>query len=177
MEAGKILNAYVVSFKYSPGHFSHLKAYYKIFELLGYRSLMLLDYNYNNFQKELNNVNHLFFDNLTKVDFEDGDIILIENPALINHKFIKRVKEKSKQIKVLYVYHEPWDGYKNYLKEGIKQMIKSKIANIYSRKTIRLCDCVLIPSRFSISNYEKYEKNLNNNYYYFPLFLMMNCVI
>ena len=62
------------------------------------------------------------------------------------------------------LYHEPWDGIRERIKEG-NEILKYLMINIYQKYLILNSDIILLPSEIAYKNYEKYEKKFNSSYY------------
>lgn len=162
------MNVLLVSTKYSPGHFSHLKGFYKLFEQLGYNPHLYINERYKFLlNEERESFNHIWF-NSNHYDVEiKPDIILFQNVGIENIKIAKFFKEKNKS-KIIYIYHEPWDGL-NYLKEGIKQFVKASGAHYYSKNMIKISDLILVPSSYALEKYKNHDKKYNDKVVKFPL--------
>lgn len=160
------MKVFITSLKYSPGHFSHLIAYYKLFEELNYEPYLYVDKMYSTFLAEYDSLRYIYSESFMPETIPD--IVLFYNADVSNYKYAKYFKSTLKS-KILYVYHEPWDGLFNYLKEGFVQGVKVFIAHKYSQKLLKYCDMILLPSQYALDNYKKRESKLNSSYSYFPL--------
>lgn len=155
----------LVSLKFSPGHYSHLIAYYLLFEELGYKVEIVLDEKYKEIIPENNyNIYYLNTNNNQKLYKDDIKFIFFQNPSTKNIKFLKNFKKINSKVKSMYLYHEPWDGIGQRIKEG-SAILKYLMINIYQKYLILNSDIILLPSEIAYKNYEKYEKKYNSNYY------------
>lgn len=94
----------IMSAKYAPGHFSHMLAYSKLFESIGYGSVMLIDDGYENFKNDYENYKYESFDSIYSVT---ADVLLIYNMSIHDRKYINILKKINPKLKVFFVYHEP----------------------------------------------------------------------
>ena len=160
------MKALIASLKYSPGHLSHILAWHKALKELNYDARILLHDNYREIvtfkQKEISfgtTINDVF------------DAVIFQNPSLTNMKFLGEAKKGNRNIKSLYVYHEPWDSLSNLLKRRpeFKNLIVSIIAHKFSSKLLENLDCVVLPSKHAEKIYEKYDKKFNPCFCHIPL--------
>ena len=163
--------AVIVSAKFTPGHISHLKAFYFLFNKLGYKTILLLNVCYRNIFDE--NVCVKYLDE----EWEEtrADVILIYNMSQIDTKIIKALKGKSEKCKTLFVYHEPWYGIKKWVMDVMRRkvklmvLLKNIVIHYYAVKLIRTVDIVLLPSEKAIDIYTKCDVKYNREYNEFPL--------
>jgi glycosyltransferase involved in cell wall biosynthesis len=95
------------------------------------------------------------------------DIILFVNVSTINHKYAQILKRKGS--KVIYLYHEPWESFRQYLKEGIKQALKATIAHFFSVRLLKNSDLVIVPSKYALNLYKNKDIKYNENVLMIPL--------
>jgi len=158
------MKIYIASLKFSPGHFSHVIAYSKLFSELGFETNLLISKDYSK-MIENSDVPVSFFED--KIPEFNADIILFANPSTINHKMAKLYKKNG--TKILYLYHEPFDSIPEYLKEGLKQTIKAIGAHYFSVKLLKLSDLVIVPSNFALNLYKKSDMKYCRNVSVIPL--------
>jgi glycosyltransferase involved in cell wall biosynthesis len=154
----------VVSLKFSPGHFSHMVAYTKLFLELGHDAFLFLSKDYSDMVEE-QEIPVLFFEENTR--YPEADLVLFHNVSTINHKVADYYKKRG--AKIIYVYHEPFDSVSEYLKEGIKQTIKAIGAHYFSTKLLKLSDLVIVPSNFALKLYQKSDIKYCKNVEVIPL--------
>jgi len=157
------VKAHVASLKFSPGHLSHIVAYAKLLSEIGYETKLLLHKDYEKL--------------LSSSDFEvtwypestgiSSDLLIFCNVSTENHILANSMREKGS--KVIYLYHEPWDGLRQYLKEGWKQTLKASIAHYFSTKLLPLVDLVIVPSNYALKLYEKKDIKYNRKVTVIPL--------
>jgi len=164
---GLVMKIYVASFNFSPGHLSHLIAWYKLFTLVGYETKLLLDYGYKNLIEKEFDVEYINSKLNDRFEVLKTDVLLIQNPSIKNHSLAKKFKEKG--AKIVYIYHEPWDSWQEYLKEGVKQTFKASVAHFFSTKLLSLSDSIIVPSEFALKLYEKRDFKCNSNVSVIPL--------
>lgn len=166
---------YIMSAKYAPGHFSHMLAYYKIFQAKGYAPCLLLDEQYADFITESSNYNYRL---LNKEGLNFPDLLFIYNLSVKDSYIINQLSKSNKskkKSKVFFVYHEPWYGIKKWyldLKNGnesLRECVKSLGRYFFVRNLLKKCDKVILPSQKAYKNYEKICRKFNENYTVFPL--------
>jgi len=109
----------------------------------------------------------LFYDG--SIPEDKFDFVFIQNPSTENHPFSRRIKQQGKEPLIFYIYHEPFDGFRKKLEEGMKGFIKAIIAHEFNKKTLKLVDCVLLPSSSAVNTYETLDIRHNPKYHYLPL--------
>lgn len=161
----------IVSAKFTPGHISHLKAFYCLFCKLGFETMLLLNEGYKNIFSE---------DVFAKYLDEDwkeirADVVLIYNMSRMDTRIIKALKRKTERCKTLFVYHEPWYGMEKWVVDVLKRKVKPIVLlkniaiHYYAVKLIKIVDIVLLPSEKAINIYTKYDIKHNRFYKEFPL--------
>jgi glycosyltransferase involved in cell wall biosynthesis len=159
--------ALIVSLNYSPGHFSHLRALDLLCRDLGLQPTLLLHQGYSAFMNERNDSNTCFYNG--SIPEGKFDFVFIQNPSTENHTFAQRIKLQGEKPLIFYIYHEPFDGFRNKLKEGMKGFPKAIIAHQFNKKTLSRVDCVLLPSIFAVKTFEASDVRHNPKYQYLPL--------
>jgi glycosyltransferase involved in cell wall biosynthesis len=157
------LKVLLASLKFSPGHLSHIIAYAKLFREMGLDVALWLHEDYKRIVQNIDFKIQWF----PEVSYENFDIVLFCNPSTINHKFAKVLK--SKGSKVIYLYHEPWESFRQYRKEGIKQALKATSAHFYSVKMLKNSDLVIVPSNYALNLYKNKDIKYNENVVMIPL--------
>lgn len=160
----------ITSLKFSPGHVSHMLAYANLFKELGFDIEFYLESGYKVFNQDLHQFNCLFQNETSNLKC---DIIFFCNVSLYNHLIAAKLKKQ--ETKIVYLYHEPYDGLKNYIKEGFKQALKTIIAHFISIKLIKLSDLVIIPSNYALKMYKSNEIRYCDNYIVVPLLFNDEC--
>lgn len=164
--------AFIMSAKYSPGHFSHMLAYYKLFEESNYQPYLFVDNQYNSFLRDYNEFKSIVLDTYFDVI---PDILLIYNLSSKDMKYVKQLKRKNAKLKVYFVYHEPWYGLKEWVYDLIKHnesMVHSFKAlgrYIYAKPVLKIADKVILSSNKAVDFYKKNCIKYNKNYDLFPL--------
>ncbi len=164
---GLVMKIYVASFNFSPGHLSHLIAWYKLFNFIGYETKLLLHNSYQNLIEKEFDVEYINSNLNDRFEVLKTDVLLIYNPYIKNHSLAKKFKEKG--AKIVYIYHEPWDSWQGYFKEGVKQAFKASAAHFFSTKLLSLSDSIIVPSKFALKLYEKSDFKYNSNVCVIPL--------
>lgn len=153
----------ISSLNFSPGHLSHIVAYAKLFREIGYDVFLWLHKEYKRIIKDIE-FPIIWY---PEESIGDTDIILFVNVSTINHKYAQVLKRKGS--KVIYLYHEPWESFRQYLKEGIKQALKATIAHFYSIKLLKNSDLVIVPSKYALNLYKNKDIKYNENVVMIPL--------
>ncbi|PLV59334.1 glycosyltransferase [Thermotoga sp. KOL6] len=153
----------VSSFKFSPGHLSHMIAYAKLFKETGCDVVLWLDEEYKQLVTD-HEIPIEWYPQLSSMNF---DVVFLANVSMINHLICKKLKKKG--TKIIYLYHEPWESFRAYLKEGIKQTLKATVAHHFSVKTLKLSDLVIVPSNYALNLYRRKDIKYNKNVVVIPL--------
>lgn len=164
--------AVIMSAKYAPGHFSHMLAYDRLFRAIGFEPTMLLDDGYENFQKDYSGYHYTYFKEIRSVQ---ADILLIYNMSTKDVKYIRMLKQTNPDMKVLFVYHEPWFGYAKWWddlrskRESFVDSVKTLGRYFFAKSLLKNTDTVLLPSRKAEEYYKTICAEINGSYAVFPL--------
>lgn len=164
--------AIILSAKFAPGHFSHMVAYDKLFRTIGYESTLLLDNGYESFTKDYPECSYI---SLNDIDMIKADILLIYNMSIRDTKYLRLLKQRNKKLKVFFVYHEPWFGYKKWFndfatkKESFIDSLKTLARYYFAIPILKSANTVLLPSRKAEEYYNKICIKFNSNHKIFPL--------
>lgn len=157
--------ALIVSLKFRAAHISHLVASYKQMEELGYRSVCYIHPDAIPFLPD----GIEYITDLSEI--KSVAIAIFWFPAISNIKAMLTLKYRYK-AKILYVYHEPIEPFRQYIKSGnsvwwtIKFYCKYYISLIF----ILLANKVILPSEKAIELYRNnITKWINSNFTYLPL--------
>lgn len=157
------MNALIISLNFNPGHFSHLVANYKLFEDEGFTSHLYVNQAFNKMDEknELRKIN--FSSELSKL--KDVKVAVFWFPSLKNMYEVIRLRFFY-QAKVIYIFHEPFDSFKNYYNSGFrfKKILKICLINLVNIPIILLSHKIVLPSASSYALYGKKYAKLNNNY-------------
>lgn len=152
--------ALIVSLSPNVGHLSHVEAYYKLFEEIGYKSTAYVSQSSVRFLQ--NNL-----DIVTEVlDIGAYDVILVYSPSKRNLKELWRIKLK-RRCKLIFVYHEPLGTIKSYREAGESwwKVLKIFIKDKANWPLIMFSDHIILSSQTARINYEKgVYCRLNRNY-------------
>lgn len=163
---------YIMSAKFAPGHFSHMLAFYKAFKAVGIAPCLLLDRQYAPFVMEVNGYKFRYLDDK---NVKAPDLLFIYNLSLYDNSISKALKKQNKNMRIFFVYHEPWYGITAWFKdlksgnESLKDSIKALGRYWAARGLLGKCDKILVPSRKAAENYNKFCLKYNKNYDLFPL--------
>lgn len=161
------MKAIVVSLKFNPGHVSHMIASYKQLNELGYETFFYISKKFLEFlPSDFSNKCILWGDETPK----DISVAFFLFPSHFNIYEIIRLKIKYK-TKIIYVFHEPIDKYKEYILSGYSQFqtIKRRLINFINIITVRMANVVILPSRKALTKYDKNSWYHNKERYYIPL--------
>ena len=157
------MNVIVASLKFSPGHLSHIVAYGKLFREIGNGVTLWLDQGYAKLDTR-NEFPVLWY---PKTEPKKVDILFLVNASTKNHFLCRNFKKKGARI--IYLYHEPWESFGQYLKEGLKQALKATAAHYFSTKVLPFCDLVIVPSEYALGLYKRHDVRYNNKVIKIPL--------
>lgn len=154
----------IASLKFSPGHLSHMLAYGKLFQKIGYQVCFYLDINYKKMIEEVK-LDHVFY--FGKDSVPSCDVIFFANVSQFNYILADQLRKMKS--KIIYLYHEPFDRVSHYLKEGVKQTIKAIGAHYFSVKTLKSSDLVIVPSNYALELYKMHDIKYCRNVQIIPL--------
>ena len=159
------MEIFISSLKFSPGHLSHIIGYARLFKEIGYKVTLWLHESYKKMMPEKD------FQVMWYPDFfpKNIDILFLYNASIVNHVVCKKLKQSS--AKIIYVYHEPWESFEQYLKEGLKQALKASVAHYYSTRVLKYTDLVIVSSNYALKLYSRNDKKYNDNVVMIPLLL------
>lgn len=156
----------ISSIKFAPGHIAHLKAYYHLCIECGYQTILYLDREY---LKYINNNKYVIVTDLKAVIDINPDVVLLYNVAITAMKFVRICKLKG--WKFFYVWHEPYPGWEQLLKEGryIPKFVGAYCVSFY---ICRKSDEILLASEYAMGKCHKYAHALYKKAIKFPLVFM-----
>ena len=163
---------YILSAKFAAGHFSHMTAFYRLFEELNMDACLLLDKGYAGFLAEYPEYRNAPLEDADRVQ---ADILLIYNLSTKDSKIITLMKKRNPELKIFFVYHEPWYGFSGWICDFLKQnetliaSIKAFGRHVFVKNVLRHSDCVLLASNAAVEIYKKYDAKYNKNYKFRPL--------
>ncbi len=157
--------AIIISLNFNPGHISHLIAYYKQCQDLGYQSILYINEQFKPFISE-------DYEIITYGERHpaSADLAIFTFPCEKNLSEIKYLKYKLK-TKIIYIFHEPLEKLSVYRKSGfsIIKLIELAIINIINVITIKWSDIILLPSNKALNLYDSNKVYKNENRHYIPL--------
>jgi len=156
----------ICSLRFSPGHLSHIVAYAKLFREVSSEIILWLHQDYSKLFS-----NNQFSVSWYPMEYPENveTLFFLYNASTKNHLVAREYKFNG--TKIIYVYHEPWAGFSEYLKEGFKQTLKASIAHHFSTKTLKLADLVIVPSNYALRLYKRTDMRYNENVVSIPLLL------
>ncbi len=157
------MEIFISSLKFSPGHLSHMIGYARLFKEIGYEVTLWLHESYKKMMPEKD------FQVVWYPDFfpKNIDILFLYNPSIVNHVVCKKLKQSS--AKIIYVYHEPWESFEQYLKGDLKAALKVPVVHYYSAKVLKYTDLVIVPSNYTLKLYSRNDKKYNDKVVMVPL--------
>lgn len=161
----------LASLKFSPGHYSHIMGFKKLFEFLGFRVILLLHKDYTNVGRlsdscEVKLINNNAIKKTLK-EIPESDFILFQNPSVENTIVAKFFKTQGS--KIIVYYHEPWRGVEYYIKSGIKRLVEATGVEFFTNKLLEISDAILVGSSFGYTLSIMYKDHLRERLFYFPL--------
>jgi len=98
---------------------------------------------------------------------DNTDLLFFANNSLVNYGFFKGFV--SKGGKTIYLYHEPWERFDQYLKEGVKQALKATVGHHFSAKSLKYVTLTIVPSDYALKLYKATDIKYNKNVVMIPL--------
>lgn len=160
------MNIVIVSTKFSPGHIAHLCAYYHLSVECGFKTIFYLNKSY---LKYINKDEYAVVTDFNKVADIDPDVVLIYNASVIDMRIAKFCD--SYGWKLLYVWHEPYPGFRQLLKEKsyIPKFIAAHFISLY---ICRQADGVFFASQYAMGLCKTYIPSIYKIAIRFPLIFM-----
>ena len=160
----------IYSGKFNNGHVTGLMGWYQTFEYLGYYVELALPMDYlTYFSSEYKIINN------KNINFCNFDIVFIFNLSLHDQFIITEAKRHNSNIKILFLHHEPWRGFKlekERLTLSFSMGIKILSKKIIAKRVIKNSDCIILPSKNSYEIYKKNESKYNSRYEYTNLIIV-----
>jgi len=161
------INAIIISLKYHPGHYSHIKAFFALFHDIGVSCQLVVNNNYRKLDSTISNssLNELLIRRDKKFDYA-----LFLFPHIRNIFEILKIKLFSKS-KIIYVFHEPISSYNEFYKSGFSfwGIIKLFVINLVNVITVVLSYKIILPSSKALKIYKEKYKFWNKNFISLPL--------
>lgn len=156
--------ALIVSLNFNPGHVSHLVAFYRQLNELGYESVFCVDKKFVEFLPKNSRICIYGKDDILNVT-----LAVITFPSQKNLFFIRRIK--SQGAKVIYLFHEPLAPMKEYRRAGFSYgyLFRLWVINLINGLTVKWSSVVLLPSKKAMELYKRNPLYDNLNYHYIPL--------
>ncbi len=160
--------ALIVSLNFNPGHVSHLVACYKQFEELGYNSVYYVN---QKFASVLPENSKVYIHSKEQIELSDVKVAVFLFPSQYNLTEIIKLKIKFRDLKVVYIFHEPMESLRIYRKSGFtsKMLVKAAVTNLINTCVVWISNVILLPSEKAVRLYDKKKYYLNKNRYYVPL--------
>ena len=165
-------NVVIISAKFTPGHISHLAAFYLLFNEMGYNPILLLNTKYEgSFDKDC----QIIYLREDFSEYPSAEIALIYNMSTIDIPIVNNIRKVNKSNKTMFVYHEPWYGYWKWVKDVLNKKVKPIVLfkNIgihqYAKRILKKSDIVLLPSKKAVEVYRMKDIRYNKNAVEFPL--------
>lgn len=161
--------ALIVSLRFNPGHFSHLVANFRLLEDLGFKACLFVNAAFN----EMDEVNS--FRKINKASELRGvmpvSLAIFWFPSSRNIVEIIRLRLTFRGIRILYVFHEPFESIRAYRKSGFSWLKVAKIVlvSITNLPVLFLSHGVILPSRLAFATYQKKYASINPRCWCLPL--------
>lgn len=159
------LIAVIVSLRFSPGHASHMAGLGKAMEKLGYAVVFYCPREFSSIMVESGSG---MFVSPEQPFPPNTDVMIIESPALTNQRLVSKARAAGCR-RIVYIYHEPWESFRQLFQEGARQRFKSLVASFASMRLVRGVDVVWLPSRYALSLFERSCPKDREKAVYIPL--------
>lgn len=156
----------IVSLHFSPGHISHMMAWYKLCEMCGYTPMLYVDEKYEKYYQD---TEYNYQVNIEGLDGFKPDLSIVYNTGFENVEFFKWCGKND--CKIIYVLHEPYMGLREILKDGT-YCIKQAVACILNVWLCNKSEKVIICSQYAEDNCRHYMKSAYRKMVRFPLIFM-----
>ncbi|HEY2469955.1 MAG TPA: glycosyltransferase [Terracidiphilus sp.] len=155
----------IVSLRFNPAFLQHLIAFAKAVRELGLEPQFLLDREYERFS-ELTQVAPMCH-SYERSSATAWSHAIFLNASTGNPELAMALHRDN--VKIVYVYHEPWHMSGQYFwSEGIIGTAKAIAAHRLTVPVLKLSATVILESRFGMRMYEQADARYNSNYVYFP---------
>lgn len=158
------MNVCIFSGIYNASHNSFIFTMCNLFNELGYDTFALIKQQYKDSLTDYESNNYVI-KYIEQYNFKEKiDILYIINQSNIDNKIIKQLRKINKNIKVCFACHEPWNGWKNTLKnfikkkESTKATIKLIIKYLLLRHELKRIDYVFLFSKAGKKRFDSYFK-------------------
>lgn len=161
-------DALVISLNFTPGHFSHLIASYRLLAECGYVPHLYLHPRFNEMDDK----------NLYRKFNAPAELSRLGRvgPAVFWFPSLKNIVEMLRLrlfygATIIYVLHEPFDSFANYRRAGFGLLKTYKIALISAVNvlTVRLAHEIILPSSVSFELYRRKYQWVNSHSHLIPL--------
>jgi hypothetical protein len=158
----------LVSSNFNPGHYSHLLANFKLLIENKFDAYMYHHELFNNMSEIENERIFNRFDELKKIGKIDFAIFWF--PSIKNIFDIVSLRFNY-STKIVYVFHEPFDGIKSYFKSGFGffKIIKILLISLINYLIVLLSNKIILPSKKSLATFESKYLHTKKKYVSIPL--------
>lgn len=156
----------LISLRFKPAFVSHLAAFGKACQELGFEVEFVVDAAYAHFP-DLAAIAPIavYSDSIRENLYTHA---VFANVSLQNRRLACELK--SGGTKILYLYHEPSGSWSDFFRtEGIRGGVTGALAHRVSVSMLRLADAVILPSRYGADVYGRRDIRHNPNAFYIPL--------
>ena len=149
-------DALIMSAKFAPGHFSHMLAFYRLFEASGFHAALYVRDAYQSFADDAPEYRCITLD---APEVHAPDILLIYNLSMTDMKYIQRFRRENPSMRVWFAYHEPWAGFRAWAahllrgRESLTESVKALGRYVFVQPVMRQTETVLLPSEEALSCY------------------------
>ena len=149
-------DALIMSAKFAPGHFSHMLAFYRLFEASGFHAALYVRDAYQSFADDAPEYRCFTLD---APEVHAPDILLIYNLSMTDMNYIRRFRRENPSMRVWFVYHEPWAGFRAWAahllrgRESLTESVKALGRYAFVQPVMRQTETVLLPSEEALSCY------------------------
>jgi glycosyltransferase involved in cell wall biosynthesis len=156
----------LVSLRFKPAFVSHLAAFGKACQELGFEVEFVVDPEYAR-SPDLAAIARVtvYSDSMADNSYTHA---VFANVSTANRDFARGLKPCG--AKILYVYHEPWGSSLDFFRgEGIRGGVTGALAHRVSVQMLKLADAVILPSKYAARVYGQGDIRYNPNAFYLPL--------
>lgn len=158
----------VISLRFHPGHFSHLIATYKLIFDEGFDPVLYVHPGFK--QMDLEDKYQKIYSpaELRKLGVIRAAVVWF--PSIKNVREVLRLKYLHR-ARLIYIYHEPFESFANYIASGFSlfKSVKIMLINAVSLLTVALVDRVVLPSSKAFDTYARKYRWFNRNFAKVPL--------
>lgn len=158
----------IISRNFNPGHYSHMVAYYRLFENHHLNPCLYCNHQFNtmNQSQDLRIIN-----NFSQIQTNEHiKFVVFLFPSLKNFWDILRLRFRYK-AKIIYLLHEPFQSLSAFTNAGFgpAQTIRISLIHLINYLLVVMSDRIILPSTRAMVAYQKYYSHLRKKIMLLPL--------